>query len=321
MLLLLGVSAARTNFAFDEHTFFFAPGLVRAGGSVRASFPGAGGQCVFLWRPQNPESDLALSINVTTSSGATFASNVALDSGVRAVGCVIALNFSHDVFLQLWAVPDGLCPGPVLFYSSPSGFSDDLRPAGATSLCAFFGATNIDVAVSGKSGARFFRHADLRAPAMTCETVAGCTFASDGHMLLSLQPLQPPDHIALTVAARGPPNREPCTRSFVPLLAESGLDTTEMPLDPLSRMSCHLAQQSLPSPLIVFGVVCLGLSGVALIVLFGWCARIRHQLVVFTSGGKDINRDIDPKQLLREDQIQHLVSVVPEGEEEDAGEA
>jgi hypothetical protein len=35
------------------------------------------------------------------------------------------------------------------------------------------------------------------------------------------------------------------------------------------------------------------------------------------TGARDVNSDIDPKKLLREDQIQHLVSVIPEGEEED----
>jgi hypothetical protein len=103
-----------------------------------------------------------------------------------------------------------------------------------------------------------------------------------------------------------------CDRAFVPVVS----DTTVTP-EVAAVLKCS-APSSYRSFFIIFAVVFLALIGAALLVLFGWCSRLRHRLRVLAAGGKDVNRDIDPKQLLREDQIQHLISVVPDGEEEDA---
>jgi hypothetical protein len=318
MLVALAAAAAGIEFAFDEDTFFFGPQHVRAGEPVQASFPRVGPQWAFFWRPLSPERPPALAISVIAPSGANYTQVLHLESGIRASGLHATLRFSEDVLLQLWVLPRVLCPGALAFYSAPLGFTDNLRPSRRSGVCAFFSHTDTRVTVSGVAGAEFFRAADLMSPGLRCETADNCTFESKGHSFLSVNPISRSSHLTLAVAGRGPAEQEPCRRTFIPIVSEGRLVPCDMKLDPPNLMSCDAALELSLAALVTFALVFIALVALA---LFGWGAKIWHRVRIFTSGAKDINHDIDAKQLLCEDQIEQLNSIVPGAEEEDGGDA
>jgi hypothetical protein len=314
MLALFALCLRAAEFRFDDQTPFFPPRFVPAGETVTASAPDDSGQAIFLWQAE--AAGVAADLALAAESGLPPHLTLSSTRGVRVAGGRAALNFTADVRIQAWLVPAALCPGPVLFYSAPAAFTDDLRPLAPTEFCAFFAHARFRAAVGGRAGARLFSAARIGAPAV-CNRSHGCTFESTDSSFLSLQNIERNDRITLEVTAKDAADG-PCERAFIPLAAAGAVRPLEMPLEPADLFSCavgnphHLA-------LVVFAVAFMALVCIALLVLFGWCSAIQRRLRVLLSGSRDVNRDIDPKQLLREDQIQNLISIVPECEEEDAG--
>jgi hypothetical protein len=268
--------------------------LLRAGEAATASFALDSAQAVFLWRAAT---GVVASLSLTSENGTTSHVTLMSDWGVRAMARNATLNLSADVTLQVWQIPRALCTGPVLFYSAPVAFSDDLRPSSATEFCAFFGHAQFHATVDGTSRARLFTAANAREPAARCDRIRACTFESTQSSFLYVPGIEKGERTTLEFTAKSDTD-QPCDRSFIPLVIENAVYTLEMPLDPSNRFSCSVTSTH-HSYFMIFGVVFMALACLALLVLFGWCSRV---------------------QLLREDQIQHLISIVPEGEEEDAAE-
>lgn len=312
MLALLTLGSCAADFPFDHETSFFPPRLVRAGETVTASFPPDSVQAIFLW--QSRTSGVTSHLSLTAENGSVSHLSLSSDSGVRVIGRAAALNFSSDVQIQAWLIGSALCPDLVFFYSAPVAFTDDLRPSAATEFCAFFAHTHFHATLDGNAGAALFTAANVREPTARCRG-RQCTFESAQASFLRVSQIEAADHITLELTGKTAID-EPCDRFLIPLVGNS-VQPPPLPFDPPKLLSCFV-HSPYRSPFVIFAIFFMVIICTSLLILFGWCSRVQHRVRILLSGANDVNRDIDPKQLLREDQIQNLVSIVPEGEEEDA---
>jgi hypothetical protein len=105
-----------------------------------------------------------------------------------------------------------------------------------------------------------------------------------------------------------------CARGFLPVIHDGKIATPVV--DTGATLSCQDADRWAGLPVALAGALVI-VVGTMVLVGCGSCTRLRLRLRLAMSGVRDVNAEIDPAKLLRQDQISELVQVIPEDEEEE----
>jgi hypothetical protein len=304
-LFLPAISAALLS---SESQSFIS--RVNVGEYVNISLSSSASQAVVLWHSQSSTPNVAVN--------ATFPNHTAAgiwNHGVRLAGRGAVLSFDRSVALQRWVIPDSLCPGPLAVYLSPSSVHDILVPSPPVDrLCLFFmNSDQLSLRIDSQFDVAFYQLSDVTTPWRSCEKNKICErdFAERGFAVVS--DIKGRGSVVITADAAND-GVVRCARDFLPIFRDGKLTAPKVGTG--ATLSCGDANRWGGLPIALAGVLTI-VAGTLLLVCCRWCSRLKLRLQLALTGVRDVNAEIDPAKLLRQDQISELVQVIPEDEEEE----
>jgi hypothetical protein len=326
MLLLSQISFVSSLEITAHGSQLFVPcGLIAANESIYAKFQFTDLHAVFLWTPQSGNDSVLLWLSITSHKGDVSADSMTRKHGVRVSGSACTIRFQTDVTLEIWFIPASTCVGPSIVYSAANVFMDEMKlKRSYAQICFFF-----------LQFPRLHFRIDRHQSNSTLISYSNSDFMfgkrhSIGGRVYEIDVREPtffalndvnPDRISLYGKRKGLPTAN-CFHEFMPLVSESAIRVSEIESDSGNMFSC--VNDDLASdyslPYVFLGIMGLIMAGLPLMVLFGWYSKMKIRLRMFLTGERDVNLVVDPKKLLKRDQIEDIVPVILDEAEEEMAE-
>jgi hypothetical protein len=266
---------------------FFPPRLVGVNDTINVTFPSNNSQGVFVWRSNSP--DVSVQLTVVSANGTIYSIGLSASSGVRVTGRGAVLRVDSSVTMQIWVLPNGLCPGLLVVYSSPASFNDDLRLVElASNLCLFFtDPVSLHLMIEWNSEIYFYQPPDLRSPAGRCKgsCVADFHYAS----FAVIKQIRSASRLTLEGTTRSAPDAQ-CARDFLPLIVRAKVRILDIASEGGNLFSCTQTVQTGYIGHVATIAFAFALLITATIVVFvGWWSRIRARIRGFAEALPEVD--------------------------------
>jgi hypothetical protein len=255
---------------------FFPSRLISVNDIVNVTFPTNNSQGVFVWRSRS--ADVSVQLTVVSGNGSTYSLSLSASSGVRVRGRGAIVAVDSNVTMQIWVLPDGLCPGPLVVYSSSTSFSDDLRPGEpAPNLCVFFtDPMSLHLTMECDSQFYFYELPDLRSPADKCS--GSCVADFHCPSFVTTGKIGPGSRITLSGTTMGAKGAK-CRRDFLPLIVGRRITVLDIASDSGNLFSCGpQVWFRYEVHVVAVAAAFVLLISVTILVFVGWWKRLRSRI-------------------------------------------
>jgi hypothetical protein len=322
MIVFLSLSYSLEVVASTKAAFFPSQ-LVAENKSVSITFSVSVLRAILLWSSDILNSDICVTILLAARPAVTISGG----HGVQITGASCTVRFNCDVRLQVWFISLDLCSGPVLMYSAPSVFTDNIRPRDPhDSVCVFVSQSPpLRFTMSpGQSNATFtaFHQSDISSGKEECASqgstprVCEADLGEPAFFVLRNVPAD-----LITLHGQLEKKREDlCAREFLPLITETETSTRQIQLARRTVLSC-VNDERTPSyslSFIILVAMFVGMAVFTFVTVCGWGFKLKAKLNRFLRLEMVAKMEIDPMNMGRRNSVHDQVPLIPDHKEEEA---